>query len=44
MQVYEFLDATLKMNQGLAEYAYRNVSYGIDVGRLKREKEERDRK
>ena len=43
IQVYEFLDATLKMNKELAEYAYENVEYGIDIGRLIREKEKRDR-
>lgn len=32
MQVYEFLDATLKMNRGLAEYAYGNVKFGVDIG------------
>ena len=44
MQVYEFLDATLKMNKELAEYAYVNVRHGIDIGQWKREKEERERK
>ena len=44
MQIYEFLDATLKMNRELAEYAYENIEYGIDIGRWKREKEARERK
>ena len=44
MQVYEFLDATLKMNKELAEYAYLNIRHGIDIGQWKREKEERDKK
>lgn len=39
MQVYEFLDATLKMNKELAEYAYDNVKYGMDIGQYKKEKE-----
>lgn len=39
MQVYEFLDATLKMNRELAEYAYDNVKYGMDIGQYKKEKE-----
>ena len=38
MQVYEFLDATLKMNGQLVKDAPNNIKFGVDISQQKRRK------